>query len=74
MRFVSTFAGVGGFDLGLEGRGWTCVGQVEIDKYCRKVLNEHWPSVPKHDDIRTAIDWADRIGITGAVDVVGGGR
>ena len=73
MRFVSTFAGVGGFDLGLEGRGWSCVGQVEIDKFCRKVLDERWPDVPKHDDIRTAIDWADESGITGAVDVVVGG-
>jgi len=30
MRFVSLFAGVGGFDLGFEQAGMECVGQVEI--------------------------------------------
>lgn len=73
MKFVSLFAGVGGFDLGLERSGHTCIGQVEIDKNARAVLDEHWPNVPKHDDVTTAIDWADKIGITGSVDCVVGG-
>lgn len=73
MKFVSLFAGVGGFDLGLERSGHTCIGQVEIDKNARAVLEEHWPNVPKHDDVTTAIDWADQIGITGSVDLVVGG-
>lgn len=73
MRFVSLFAGVGGFDLGLERAGMTCVGQVEIDKHARAVLEQHWPDVPKHDDVRTAKDWADEIGLTGTVELVCGG-
>jgi DNA (cytosine-5)-methyltransferase 1 len=73
MRFVSLFAGVGGFDLGLERSGHTCVGQVEIDKHAQSVLTRHWPDVPKHDDVTTAIDWADEIGLTGNVDLVAGG-
>lgn len=73
MRFVSLFAGVGGFDLGLERSGHVCVGQVEIDKHARSVLDHHWPDVPKHDDVTTAIDWADEIGLTGNVDIVCGG-
>ena len=73
MRFVSLFAGVGGFDLGLERSGHTCVGQVEIDKHARAALERHWPNVPKHDDVTTAIDWADEIGLTGTVDLVAGG-
>lgn len=73
MRFVSLFAGVGGFDLGLERAGLTCVGQVEIDKHARAVLDEHWPNVPKHDDVRTAKEWADERGLVGNVDVVCGG-
>lgn len=73
MKFVSLFAGVGGFDLGLERSGHTCIGQVEIDKYAREILATHWPDVPKHDDVTTAIDWADEIGITGNVDYVVGG-
>jgi DNA (cytosine-5)-methyltransferase 1 len=73
VRFVSLFAGVGGFDLGLERSGHTCVGQVEIDKHAQNVLARHWPDVPKHDDVTTAIDWADEIGLTGNVDLVAGG-
>ena len=73
MRFVSLFAGVGGFDLGLERSGHTCVGQVEIDKHARSVLELQFPNVPKHDDVTTAIDWADEIGLTGNIDLVCGG-
>ena len=73
MRFVSLFAGVGGFDLGLEASGHTCVGQVEIDKNARKILERHWPNVPKHDDVTTAKEWANAIGLRGNVDLVVGG-
>ncbi len=73
MRFVSLFAGVGGFDLGLEKSGHTCVGQVEIDKHAMTVLEQHWPNVPKHDDVRTAKEWADAIGLVGTTDTVCGG-
>ena len=73
MRFVSLFAGVGGFDLGLEQSGHTCIGQVEIDKHARKILERHWPDVPKHDDVTTAIDWAEEIGLVGNTDLVVGG-
>ena len=53
MTFGSLFAGIGGFDLGLERAGMVCKWQVEIDPYARAVLNKHWPEVPKHDDVRT---------------------
>ena len=73
MKFVSLFAGVGGFDLGLERAGHECIAQVEIDKHCRTVLDRHWPDVPKHDDVRTAIEFADTIGLVGRTDLVCGG-
>jgi len=51
MNFLSLFAGIGGFDRGLEMAGMTCIGQVEIDDYCNKVLEKHWPNVPRYRDI-----------------------
>ena len=41
------------FDLGLERAGHECVGQVEIDPYAIRVLEKHWPNVPRFGDIRT---------------------
>lgn len=70
--YLSLFSGIGGLDLGLDRAGWTCVGQVERDPYCRTVLDRHWPEVPKHDDVRTAPAWW--LGRGGAaVDLVAGG-
>lgn len=40
-------------DLGFDRAGLKCKWQVEIDPYARRVLQKHWPEVPKHDDIRT---------------------
>ncbi len=69
LTFGSLFAGIGGFDLGLERAGMVCKWQVEIDDYASRVLAKHWPNVPRHDDVRTfpppGRDWA--------VDVICGG-
>jgi DNA (cytosine-5)-methyltransferase 1 len=56
-KFVSLFAGVGGFDLGLERAGFACAGQVEKHPFCLAVLEKHWPDVPRHDDVVTAVEW-----------------
>ena len=52
MRFGSLFAGIGGLDLGLEHAGMECVWQVEIDDYCTKVLEKHWPDVRRYRDVK----------------------
>ena len=53
LTFGSLFAGIGGFDLGLERAGMRCEWQVEIDPYARAVLAKHWPNVRRHEDVRT---------------------
>ncbi|MCK4717875.1 MAG: DNA (cytosine-5-)-methyltransferase [Thermoplasmata archaeon] len=50
--FGSLFAGIGGLDLGLERTGMECRWQIEIDPYCTKVLEKHWPEVKRYGDIR----------------------
>jgi len=48
----SLFAGIGGFDLAAERVGFTVKWQVEIDDYCTRVLERHWPHVRRYRDIR----------------------
>lgn len=64
----SLFAGIGGFDLGLERAGMRVAWQSEIDPYASAVLRKHWPSVPNHGDIRSI-----RAGSVEPVDVICGG-
>lgn len=53
LRFISLFAGIGGFDLGFERADMQCVAQVEKEKKSLKTLSHHWPDVPKFDDVCT---------------------
>lgn len=57
MNVLEAFAGIGGMALGLERAGMMPVGFIEINPWARRVLAKHWPDVPQHDDIRTAIPW-----------------
>jgi len=52
MRFISLFAGVGGFDLGMERAGHECVAMVEYDKQAAGVLAHRFPGVPLFCDVR----------------------
>jgi DNA (cytosine-5)-methyltransferase 1 len=57
VNVLSLCSGIGALELGLERAGMTTVGQVERDPFCQRVLAKHWPEVPKHDDVLTAVDW-----------------
>ncbi|MDF0543314.1 DNA cytosine methyltransferase [Sphingobium sp. H39-3-25] len=73
LRVLSLFAGIGGFDLGLERTGgFKTVAFCEIDPFCQRVLAKHWPEVPCYADIRELT--ADRLAADGiAVDIICGG-
>lgn len=52
MKCASFFAGIGGFDLGLEKAGIETVFQCELDKFCLNILEKHWPKATKFRDIK----------------------
>ncbi len=47
----SFFAGIGGFDLGFENTGFEISYIYEINNYCNKVLDMHWPDDAQIHDI-----------------------
>lgn len=69
LKVLDLFSGIGGFSLGLERTGgFETVAFCEIDPFCQKVLQKHWPDVPIFDDVRELT--ADAIGF---VDIITGG-
>jgi DNA (cytosine-5)-methyltransferase 1 len=53
LTFGSLFAGIGGFDLGLESAGMRCLWQVERDEYAANVLAKNFPGVERWRDVET---------------------
>lgn len=73
LTHFSLFTGIGGIDLAAEWAGFQTVGQCEIDDYCVRVLEKHWPTVPKWRDIRNvAADSIREAGIE-RIDLLSGG-
>jgi len=70
----SLFSGIGGLDLAAEMAGLVTVGQCEYADYPTKVLEKHWPDVPRWRDVRdvTADSFRERTGLS-TVDVISGG-
>ena len=54
MRHVDLCSGIGGFALGFQWAGLSPQPQLfcDIEPWCRKILQQHWPNVPVASDVK----------------------
>ena len=74
LTHLSLFSGIGGLDLAAEMAGFSTVGQCEWADYPTKVLEKHWPDVPRWRDIRTLTgeSFHEKTGLR-TIDIISGG-
>lgn len=68
LKHGSCFSGIGGFGLAARWAGIETAWQIEMDKYCRKVLDRHFPNTKKYKNIKEVNPYELE-----SVDIISGG-
>lgn len=69
MKFISLFAGIGGFDLALEMLGHECVYANDFNKYAAQIYDKNFQNIKSSDGVQQGID--NRGGTDDGVTCVG---
>ena len=74
LTHLSLFSGVGGLDIAAEAAGFVTVGQCEFANYPTRILEKHWPDVPRWRDVKdlNAESFRRRTGLETVVCISGG--
>lgn len=69
MRHGSLESGIGGFDYAAQMMGWENLFHVEINPFCRTILNYYWPKAKSYANVFgfNGYEWR------GKVDIITGG-
>jgi DNA (cytosine-5)-methyltransferase 1 len=74
LRHLDLFSGLGGFSLGLEATGgFETVAFCDIEKFSRKVLKKHWPTVKQYKDIKELTYEQIKEDTLAPIDIITGG-
>lgn len=52
MKMLDLFSGIGGISLAAEWAGIETIAFCEIEPFCQKILQKHWPEVPIFEDVK----------------------
>jgi DNA (cytosine-5)-methyltransferase 1 len=69
MTHLDLCSGIGGFTIAAQAAGFETVGFAEIEPYCCKILQKHWPLIKNYGDLRRA-DFSD---LRGRITVLSAG-
>lgn len=73
MRFLDVFSGIGGFRVGLEQAGHTCIGHIEVNEYARQAYEAIYDIKDDEFDGKDVTEIDDFGKLRGRYDILVGG-